>query len=359
MSTIRTPQIPTAKSETALAPGATPNLSSGAPSGPVSRYRRSTLVSSLAPSTLRLRRAANLLSSHGKPVIDLHAAVEGKAAASENEVKDRYGSRNTGGGGSPDASGPMPVPSKDEEGITAGRRDVAADDAFSGNGSVHEPTVVRSVVGSLRRRFTSKRKQASSISSHEGITSNQPPAHEGNPSRESTSFSRAIRRWRSGSSTKLSGSKRTTDPFDPATAENSEKLASYVASPTETGDAWQNTLRPYAGHLSIESIPKNEQTRHPLGGNDPYSRPEDGRGDDLQDLGLVYVDVPDQWIEGVVMLKVSAKGQDHRTFRIDPEQELILWESKKGGVSEFPPLYFAYMPSLPGRPLMRLFSLDS
>lgn len=36
---------------------------------------------------------------------------------------------------------------------------------------------------------------------------------------------------------------------------------------------------------------------------------------------------------GIPMLKVNAKGTVQRMFRLDPDQGLILWESKKSGIS--------------------------
>lgn len=38
---------------------------------------------------------------------------------------------------------------------------------------------------------------------------------------------------------------------------------------------------------------------------------------------------------GIPMLKVSEKNVKTRTFRIDPDQGLILWDSKKSGISKY------------------------
>jgi hypothetical protein len=38
---------------------------------------------------------------------------------------------------------------------------------------------------------------------------------------------------------------------------------------------------------------------------------------------------------GIPMLKVSEKNVKTRTFKIDPDQGLILWDSKKSGISKY------------------------
>lgn len=42
---------------------------------------------------------------------------------------------------------------------------------------------------------------------------------------------------------------------------------------------------------------------------------------------------------GIPMLKVSEKNVKTRTFKIDPDQGLILWNSKKSGISKYKPTF--------------------
>lgn len=42
---------------------------------------------------------------------------------------------------------------------------------------------------------------------------------------------------------------------------------------------------------------------------------------------------------GIPMLKVSEKNVKTRTFKIDPDQGLILWDSKKSGISKYKPTF--------------------
>jgi len=52
------------------------------------------------------------------------------------------------------------------------------------------------------------------------------------------------------------------------------------------------------------------------------------------------ISVPQKWIAGTEMYKVSEKGTKLRKFILDPDQGLILWNSKKSGISEFTNLCF-------------------
>lgn len=53
-----------------------------------------------------------------------------------------------------------------------------------------------------------------------------------------------------------------------------------------------------------------------------------------RDFGLAYPCLPKILADGVTMIKVSGKGEKQRKFRVDKEQELVLWESKKSGISK-------------------------
>jgi hypothetical protein len=45
---------------------------------------------------------------------------------------------------------------------------------------------------------------------------------------------------------------------------------------------------------------------------------------------------------GIPMLKVSEKNVKTRTFKIDPDQGLILWDSKKSGISKYKSTFALY-----------------
>ncbi|KAG8866054.1 Phospholipase C [Serendipita sp. 405] len=48
--------------------------------------------------------------------------------------------------------------------------------------------------------------------------------------------------------------------------------------------------------------------------------------------GLEDIAIPEKWLTGSVMIKVSEKEEKRRKVRLDPEQGYLLWETKKGGI---------------------------
>ncbi|PVG01669.1 hypothetical protein CPB86DRAFT_812298 [Serendipita vermifera] len=55
--------------------------------------------------------------------------------------------------------------------------------------------------------------------------------------------------------------------------------------------------------------------------------------DKLEKLtSLEDIAVPQEWLTGVIMIKISDKGEKRRGFRIDPDQGLILWDSKSANI---------------------------
>ncbi|CAG8759193.1 5365_t:CDS:2, partial [Acaulospora colombiana] len=55
--------------------------------------------------------------------------------------------------------------------------------------------------------------------------------------------------------------------------------------------------------------------------------------DKLEKLTLLEdIAVPQEWLTGVVMIKISDRGEKRRGFRIDPDQGLILWDSKSANI---------------------------
>ncbi|KAG8834855.1 Phospholipase C [Serendipita sp. 399] len=48
--------------------------------------------------------------------------------------------------------------------------------------------------------------------------------------------------------------------------------------------------------------------------------------------GLEDIAIPTKWLTGAEMLKVAEKEEKRRKVRLDPEQGLLLWETKKGGM---------------------------
>jgi hypothetical protein len=58
--------------------------------------------------------------------------------------------------------------------------------------------------------------------------------------------------------------------------------------------------------------------------------------DKLEKLtALEDIAVPQEWLTGVVMIKISERGEKKRGFRIDPDQGLILWDSKSANISAY------------------------
>lgn len=63
---------------------------------------------------------------------------------------------------------------------------------------------------------------------------------------------------------------------------------------------------------------------------------QSGHNESLEALEVIHdledMAIPDKWINGSIMLKVADREAKRRGVRLDPEQGLLLWEAKKGGI---------------------------
>jgi hypothetical protein len=81
---------------------------------------------------------------------------------------------------------------------------------------------------------------------------------------------------------------------------------------------------------------RHEHKHHPI-----LAKPIPGHGggkaiEKLEKLtALEDIAVPQEWLTGVVMIKISERGEKKRGFRIDPDQGLILWDSKSANISAY------------------------
>lgn len=88
-----------------------------------------------------------------------------------------------------------------------------------------------------------------------------------------------------------------------------------------------------AVHLDGQLQPSSNEGRGP---GLPSGLSDHGDGSSSVINGELAV-VPRSLVEGVQMLKVSAKKVQQRTFRLDADKGTLEWESKRGGTSEWRP----------------------
>jgi len=122
-------------------------------------------------------------------------------------------------------------------------------------------------------------------------------------------------------------------------------------------EAMGNALGTFKRHLSIQRAkPKRTPVAPDTFGSTPpppdQNRPSSERSLDTPPAGETPlplsaieekhmstfpddVKVPVLLQVGIPMLKVSEKNVKTRTFKIDPDQGLILWDSKKSGISKY------------------------
>jgi hypothetical protein len=241
---------------------------------PIPPSRRSTLLSnvSIAPSSWRIRRASHILGS----TFDIRGLLRGNSNAPVDDNSHAPHGEQTG----PSQRSAGEVLERPNAGM---HRNFSADAVmtrapYSTSGAPRR--VLGSVIGSIKRRL---RQDGS-----RGVDSN-PTVHVESPLNqfaERNSENVLVRPPRVQS---------LTDPLPSLMKNRLQKIGSY-------GNILQDRRNPESGP---------------------------------RDFGLVWSNVPEMLVKGVLMNKISNKGEKPRMFRIDIEQELIRWESKKSGISTY------------------------